>query len=1491
MADFQSLSIYTAAPSATELVNRPDKTFAVKGQAEFLAVAIALDVPILSANNNVIASMNTLSAGAGASFAVFASSEEMKLNPEEDFLNPSQQVQKLVNEAKSGNKFRRYVTKKIVTAQGFASDDSRQLAAVINEIRILSDEAIRQCDFIVSMLAVSWSESPSLGRFWPQVLLEAADEGTLAEYLSAVDIDFRNQLAITMEIGRGLQFLHSQGIVHADLKPTNVLVFSNGFSQEQQELSGKLGIASVRAKLCDFGYAVIIDDYKSEKLFQARIGSYPWMAPELDAEETIELENLHKTDIYSLGLLAASIFMNGSLPFEGVTPDEVSDIKSRLKEHPDAAVATVMKNIKNKASLDEYQEDYVQVFLSGTCVPCQADRVSLSAIQSYLFLGMMQQLGKGKPAIPLEWFPDLREAGESYHDALQALEKKHSKSAQSETEEDPNVPQILLDLRRMRDEVISIQIGDPEFEETLANAFQDHSLKPAKARKFRKAWKTNDDFEESQDFFDRMDEVFDRAILKTPDFAFEHTLTTALMPRVARKEVIEDLKATCDSDYIEDPVAPFHLAGAYFNGQVVDPSIEEGLKYLATSAVMKSPEAISLILNVFDACEASLPEDIRGDLLATIKTYGTTTFSGAQATLFDHPIPRQIEHHVVLGKIWSKRWPEEYEKWLTTDRRILNTVFPANNNPLYLRAEPKTGEPEFDFDQLTTFKMGGPDKLDPAKRPDFIAEVTRLGCLEACSDYGFTLLQVAVVKDDLEMVKTLVLQLGASINACGNTYSWTPLLLACHCGYYTMAKWLVEQGADPTIREELNGATILHSLHRFSERQECEEVLDIALSAGIDINCTMKNGMTPLHAAFSGWDYSEGAAARLLLEYGADPTRQAKEWDGHFGFVTPIALAAQVLDVDLILEMISAAESFISIAGLSARRQLSHAKAQAFSALTTRTRFYYMATAGRGYMNKLEAAISLLADKDMRDIVDERRAEDERVADTCLAMSIHKARGFFIEALLNVFPDTKVDAPFEVLSRTFLQIAIERRSIEAMRCLIRHGANLLAKDIRGRNALQVAAHYFPAVLPELVNLMEGLPLEKRGGKTIKEILESQDNSGHMLFAQLLLEGYDEERQLAESLRVKYGLQHDYKMGGDGDKWMTLVGYMVSAAAADGLIPIEHVQYLLDLDPVPEYVCDSEGRTLLSLVVQGFSGSRNLYDLPCHQITAMLLQKYPDYDTIFTRSKTQRTVLHVAAYWSNKTALQMIKDHVQRNYPGKSVPWNLIEGGNTVLDFASLGVREKALPALGPEGNKVATRSTKEAALECYKFLRENGALHNWELQGTMVAARLLIYKVDFVKTGLFMRVATERLGLGAPEMDLDGVIEVADTCSPGARPIRLPVVQLAWRYNNFFLRFYSVRVSSLAMEGFEQFRAWFEKRMTKDDPRFYESLDLPPGLYPYKTLNYKHSVPHTNETVEWTRTGRIWTEEECDGLRARFSALWDAFFGENEREFLEKLDE
>ncbi|KAJ4262925.1 hypothetical protein NW762_006538 [Fusarium torreyae] len=1483
MADFQSFSTYSVAPTATELINRPDKTYAVKGQAEFLAIAVALEVPILSAQNNVIASMNILSAGAGASFSVFASAEELSLDEEEDFLNATPGVRSWIAETKESQGFQSYVTKKIVTAQG-VRDDSRQLAAVINEIRILSSETIRDCDHIVSMLAISWSESPSVGRFWPQVLLEAADEGTLADYLSSNKLDFKSQLAISMEIGRALQVLHSHGIVHADIKPANILVFTSGFNEEQQDIMEQTGIVPIRAKLCDFGYAVILDDYKSEELFQARIGSFPWMAPELDAGEAIRLEDLHKADIYSFGLLIASIFMNGCTPFDYMTPEEISIVKTRPLDHAFSTVTALVHSIEYVSSPTEHQKEFIQALLTGTCAPASSDRVSLAAIQSFLFLGLLQQLDRGEPAIPMEWFRDLRNA-DGYMDALIALQRKHS--GLGDLFDDPDVPDVLLQLREIRDAVISIKIGDPEFEEQLANYFEDHTPEPGNLRRFRTAWRSDDVLRESEDFVDRMDEIFDQAILKVPGFAFEHSLKPSLFPRVALEEVFRDLQDTCDSNYIEEPSAPFNLAGAYFNGTIVEPSAEMGLKYLVKSAMLKNPEAVSLILNVFDACDSTLPEDEKDHLLDEIRDYGVKALGQAQETLFDHLVPRHIEHQKVLAETWIRKWPEKYSQYLITYRKTANTLLPLLNSPLYLKAEPKTGHLEFDSDQLASFNERGPDKLDITKKQQFKDEVTRLGCLNSCNNNGFTLLQTAAVKNDLDLAKILVIELGASVNTYGNTYGWTPLLLSCHSGHFDMAKFLVDNGADPTIKETLHNATILHSLNRFTEHQHCEEILKIALSAGIDINSRLKSGATPLHTTFSGWDYSRGAAAELLLEHGADPAKEANEWDGGLNFVTPITYAAESLDVNLLRKMVSASQSLISRSGSSAR-QLSSAKAQALSALLRRTRFHCMSVGGSGYQSKLEAIMSLLIDDQVRAFLIARRQNPDQPTDPFLAMC-SQGNACFMEAFLKLFPQTAVDNPAWELPRTFLHLAIERRNIEMVRLLIQNGADLLTRDVRGRNSLQVAAHYFPQAVPEFVQILEDLPLHRRQDQSVKDILEHRDNSGHTLFAQLLIEGYDDERQLAESLRVKYNLKHDYQMKEDED-WMTFGGYMVTLSAAQGLIPIEHIQYLLELDPPLEFVTNSEGKTLLTIAAGGLSGYQDSYDLACHQITALLLDKYPEYERLMQTSDAQgRCILHVAAYWSNKTALQMLKDHVNRHYPEILLPWNTLASGNSVLDHATLGVQEKSLARWGTEINKVATRSTKKAALACYEFLRENGALHNWEFEGIMVAARPIMYELDPVRIRIFIRMATQRLGLGEPDMDPERCVDIGDTASFGATLIRVPVVDLVWKYDNFIIRHYSVRISSHPIQGFDQFYGWIEQRMTKDEPLCNNNLGLPPGLWPFMTLNYEHRIPHTQEVVRWKRPGRIWTEEERDGLKGHFSALWDALFGRIEQEFIARL--
>ncbi|KAM0226904.1 hypothetical protein ACHAPO_011998 [Fusarium lateritium] len=1478
MGDFSSFSTYYG-PSATELVNRPDKTYAVKGQSEFLAVAVELDVPVLSAQNNVVASTNIFSVGAGASFAVYSSMGELNPNLDLDFINSTPGVRSWIQEAVASKKFRRYVMKKIVTAQGRA-DDSHQLAAAINELRILSDSTIRQCDYIVSMLAVSWSESPDLGRFWPQVILEAADHGTLADYLSATETDLESQLCICMDIGRALEFLHPHGIVHSDLKPANVLVFNSQFD-DYQDVSGKSKLPKISAKLCDFGYAVILDDYKSEKMFQARIGSLPWMAPELDAEEQIRLEDLHKTDIYSFGLLFASILTKGCNPFDSLAPEEIFEMKLRSPDRENSAVSTVMNNIKEKVPLTEHQEDFILALLTGTCAPSSIDRVSLAAIQSYVFLGLMQELRSGKSTYPLHWFKDFRRADGGYKGALAALDKKHSKKV-TEIEDD----EMLVQLYQIHDDQVSAEIGNPELEKAFATCFEDYSLEPGHLRRLKRN-KTPDYPRNDEDWVAGMEQIGNPSIVKVPDFAFENRMNASLLPRVALGEVLKDLKEICDSGDIQDPTAPLHLAAAYLNERIAEPNPEKGLEYLIAAAKMNCSEAVSVILNVFDACETPLPPDDELELLGIVEEYGTRTFGLPLTKPFHNFSPKYAVANRVLGKIWTEKWPERYQEFLDSGREM-PVSFVLRLNSLFFDKKATKETAVFEFG-LLSFKVDGHQNIEPNKIREFKEEVTRFGSLNLCDEWGFTLLQYAAMSNDIDMAKALV-DLGADVNLYGNTHSLTPLLLSSHCGHFEMTKMLFDNGADPAIRETLYGTTVLHALSQFCERQQCEEILEIALSADLDINVAMKNGATPLHTMFASWDYSSGVASDLLLENGADPTRQVQEQNGFLNISTSMTHAAENLDVDLLQRMLSVSQPLVRIGGVLAQQKLCEAKAQALSTLFQRSQFYCMCVGGSGYRKKVQTIITLLVDDQTKSVFMGKRLTDKELpTDPLMEMCTARGCGFFIEAYLNAFPKTVIDDPSLNPPRLLLHAAIERRNIVAMRAFLRQGADILYKERGSRNALHVATQYFPGVLTELIETLESLPPEKRQGKTITEILEEQSDTGHTIFAQLLAEGYDDERKLAESLRAKYSLKHDYEMNHhDG---LTFGGSMVLMAAVGGLVPVENIQYLFNLKPPLEFVVEPTGTTLLSVAVGGFSASRETYDNACHQITRMILSKYPAFENIMSVYNAQgQTVLHCAAQWSNKTALQMIKDHFERHFPRRPVPWNTQANGGTVLDWAWHVCTKKSIPERHDEvANKIHTRTTRKAALDCYVFLRENGAMRERELEGLLLEARLVMFEPDVEKIGIFISTATQALQLGPPHVD-GRCLEVGTTTDPDGRLKRVPVVDLIWRHDRFLVRFLTIRVSSFAVQGLRQFQDWVHKRATKDESSISETLGLSPGVLPFMTQDYEEELRDGCGVARWKRPGVTWTKRERDNLKEQFVKIWDTFFGEVEQEFMARLN-
>jgi serine/threonine protein kinase len=106
-------------------------------------------------------------------------------------------------------------------------------------------------------------------------------------------------LAIFQDVLKGLGFAHDKGIVHRDMKPSNVLIDKGS-----------------RARIMDFGIAILKG--AAEKRLTAAgapIGSPWYMSPE-QIERPHEVDQ--RTDIYALGIVLYEM-LTGNVPFDGET--------------------------------------------------------------------------------------------------------------------------------------------------------------------------------------------------------------------------------------------------------------------------------------------------------------------------------------------------------------------------------------------------------------------------------------------------------------------------------------------------------------------------------------------------------------------------------------------------------------------------------------------------------------------------------------------------------------------------------------------------------------------------------------------------------------------------------------------------------------------------------------------------------------------------------------------------------------------------------------------------------------------------------------------------------------------------------------------------------------------------------------------------------------------------------------------------------------------
>jgi serine/threonine protein kinase len=195
--------------------------------------------------------------------------------------------------------------------------------------------------------ALAMMDHPNIARVFdagatdrgpPYFVMELVRGVKITNYCDHQRLDIRERLDLFVQISHAIQHAHQKGIIHGDIKPSNIIVALHD------------GIPL--PKVIDFGISKATEARLTERhlftAFAQLIGTPAYMSPEQAEMGGVDIDT--RSDIYSLGVLLYEL-LTGTTPFDGkeLVAAGLDEMRRILREREPARPSVRLNTLKREA--------------------------------------------------------------------------------------------------------------------------------------------------------------------------------------------------------------------------------------------------------------------------------------------------------------------------------------------------------------------------------------------------------------------------------------------------------------------------------------------------------------------------------------------------------------------------------------------------------------------------------------------------------------------------------------------------------------------------------------------------------------------------------------------------------------------------------------------------------------------------------------------------------------------------------------------------------------------------------------------------------------------------------------------------------------------------------------------------------------------------------------------------------------------------------------